>query len=155
MSFLVIEDLKHSSLGHVLEHEFRLSLSIRYNIGAFLPYLYMHNAPLGTFTFTIFKDGDTVFSKSFTSTDIKASMGTTDNYIYLWYPIVPDNPLFLESGLYVARFSSSGYVASGISYIGWIIEHENMVNQMDYEPSNDDENPLSFKIKVLKQGIQS
>jgi hypothetical protein len=150
VSTLVVETLKTE-----LTHPFSLTLDVRYNIGALCPYLYMHNAPSGTFTFSI-EDADDVevFSQSFTSADIKTALSTTDNFAHVFYPVVPESPLFLEKGSYTAILSASGYSANSVSFLGWVRQHEDLVNELDYTPDTDFENPLSLKIKVLKQGIE-
>jgi hypothetical protein len=137
-----------------LTQQFRLSLDTRYVIGAFIPYLYMHNAPNGIFTFEILKSGITVFQKSFTSADIKASLNTTDDYAHVFYPVVPATPMILEKGEFTAKLQASGgydHMANG--FLAWIKQHEDLNNELDYTPSIDLQNPLALRLKILKQGI--
>jgi len=146
MTTLLIETLYDQ-----LEQEFTLSNEERYSIGCISPYLYMHNAPAGTFTLSIISGATTVFSQSFTSNDIKTATYLTDDYAHVFFPIVPVNPLQLDAGTYKIRLSASGYTATG-SFMGWIRQHEYLNNIITYTPEADDHNPLAFRIKVYKRG---
>lgn len=119
----------------------------------FYPYLYIQNAPAGTFTWSIEKSGQTVFSKSFTSADLKASLATINDHLHVWFPILPVTAMILGKGSYLTRLTATGYSATSTSFIGWIRQHENVYNEMDYQPSTDLENPLSLKMKTASQGI--
>jgi hypothetical protein len=131
-----------------LAQEIRYTSPKRCSVAAFIPYLYLHNAPSGTFTFELLNsDDDIIFSQQFDSADIKASIPTTDNYAHVFYPVVPNNPIQIESGLYTIKLSASGYSPSSTSYLGWIQQFENLQLEMDYVPENDSENPLSIRIK--------
>ena len=147
MTTLLVETLKTE-----LEQEIRLENSERYNIGAIIPYLYLHNAPSGTFSLEILSGVTSVFSQSFTSSDIKTAIGTSDNYAHVFYPIVPQNPVQLDAGVYTIKLTASGYTALGSSFLGWIRQHENLNNILDYVPASDDENPLAVRLKVFKRG---
>ncbi len=136
-----------------LSQDFNLKNDTRYSIGAFIPYIYMHNAPAGTFTLSIIKSAVTVFSQSFDCTDIKTSLTTTDNYAHVFYPVIPVPDIQLDKGLYTAEISSSGYTYSSGSFLGWIKQFEDLNNILDYTPSNDGENPLALRLKVFKVGI--
>lgn len=142
-------------LGSVdLEQEIRLERSDRYHIGALSPYIYMHNSPSGTFTITLKRGIETIFSKSFTSAEIKTALGTTNNYAHVFYPIIPDNPIQLESGLYTVVLSSSGYSKTISSFLGWIRQHEDLNNTLDYVPDSDFQNPFAIRLKILDRGIK-
>lgn len=149
MTTLLVETLKTE-----LSQEIRLENQERYTIGAIIPYLYLHNSPVGTFTLEIISGVNSVFSQSFTSADIKAVIGTSDNYAHVFYPIVPQNPVQLDAGVYTIKLTASGYMALGSSFLGWIRQHENLNNKLDYEPVSDDENPLAVRLKVFKRGIK-
>lgn len=148
MTTLLVQELKTE-----LVQEFTLGLSDRYNIGSFIPYLYVHNAPAGTFTFTITKDSVDIFSQTFTSSDIKAAEGTVNNYLHVFYPIVPDTNVFMECGDFSAKLTASGYAYSSSSFLGWIQQHEDLNNILDYVPATDAENPLAMRIKIYKEGL--
>jgi hypothetical protein len=110
----------------------------------------MNNAPAGTFTLSIKSGATTLCSKSFTSADIKTSLGTVNNYAHVFYPIVFDSPSFLGRGSYDVVLSASGYTGTNSSFIAWIQQHENLNNELDYEPLTDDENPLALRLKVYR-----
>ena len=149
MSTLLVDSLDTDG---ILSQEFRISLDTRYNIGAIIPYLYMHGAPAGTFYLGVQKNGSEIFSQSFTCADIKTALDTTDDYAHVFFPIVPNLPLYLEKGIFSVNLYSSGYV-SGSSFLGWVKQHENLNNELDYTPVNDLENPLATRFKIYQQGI--
>lgn len=146
---LVVEELVSTNL----EQEIRLERSSRYHVGAISPYIYMHNAPSGTFTITLKRGVETIFAKSFTCADIKTALGTLNNYAHVFYPIIPDAPVQLESDLYTVVLSSSGYTMNASSFLGWIRQHEDLNNILDYVPTADYENPFSIRLKILDRGI--
>lgn len=150
MSTLVVQELKS---GENLEHVFKLGLSLRYPIAAFYPYLLMVNAPVGEFKFELLKAGNVLYSRLFTADDVKASLGTENDNVEVFFPIVPEYPIHLDRGLYTARLSATGYAFSFGSFIGWVQQHENLNNEMDYTPLFDTENPLALKMKQFKEGI--
>lgn len=113
----------------------------------------MHNAPSGVFTFTLLQGLNTVFSKTFSSSDIKTSLSTTDNYAHVFYPIIPDQPTQINAGTYVARITTSGYTPTDSSFIAWIQQFENLNNPYDYVLDDDNQLPLALRFKVLTEGI--
>jgi uncharacterized protein YfaQ (DUF2300 family) len=135
-----------------LSQDIRLSGKERYSIGAIIPYIYMHNAPSGTFTLSLINQAVTVFSQSFTSSDIKASIQTVNNYAHVFYPVIPTNPIQLDSGIYTVRITASGYAPTSVSFLALIRQHEDLNNKLDYVPLTDDENPLAIRLKVYKRG---
>ena len=137
-----------------LSQDFTFSNESRYNIGAIIPYLYLHNAPSGTFQIELIKDSVTLYSETFTSSDIKASVPTVHNYVHIFYPIVPDHPIYLEKGSFTVKLSASGYSVSSSSFIGWIRQFEDLNNILDYIPADDGHNPLATRIKVYERGIK-
>ena len=140
-------------IGAGLEQEFTYNLNTRVHIGAFYPYLVMVNAPAGTFSFDLLKGANVIFSKDFTSADIKLSLTTANNFAHAFYPIIPNNPIQLEKGTYKIRISAIGYVENGLSYMAWAQQFENIQNEMSYTPSGDNENSLAFRLKIYKEGI--
>jgi len=137
-----------------LEQDINFNLNVRYNIGALIPYIYMHNAPAGTFTIELIKSSVTIFSNTFTSVDLKASLGTTDNYAHVFYPIVPTDTVQIERGIYTVKLSSSGYTYNSSSFLGWCQQYVNIQGTLDYVPANYSENPLSIRVKTYKEGIK-
>lgn len=147
MSTLLIQKLETE-----LAQELRYNLSDRCQIGAFIPYIYMHNAPSGTFTIDLLNsDDDVIMSKQFDCDDIKTALSSTDNYAHVFYPIIPTSPIQIEYGTYTIKLSASGYSPTNASYLGWIQQHENIQNIMDYVPSDDTKNSLALRIKKWRQ----
>lgn len=149
MTTLLVNPLKTQ-----LRQEIRLNHDKRYIIEAICPYIYMHNSPNGTFIFRIKKGLTTVFSQSFTSIDLKASINTTNNYAHIFYAINPISGfLLLEKGNYIFELDSTGYTYSDTSYLGWITQHEYVQNEMSYIPTDDSQNSLAIRMKILNEGI--
>ena len=141
MTTLVVDELKTT-----LTQTFTLNLNRRYNIGAVRPLIYMHNAPSGTFTISIKSGANTLVSKSFTSSDIKSDLSSSDNYAWIWKALSFDNVIQLSNGSYTLELSSSGYSYSSSSYLGWIKEHENQFNETLGTPLSAFDNPYSFQL---------
>jgi len=116
--------------------------------------IYLHNSPAGSFTLELEDSSGVIMSKSFSSSDVKTASETTDNYLYSFYPVIPTSPVRVEKGSYTLRIKTSGYTATGSSFIGWIQQHEDIQNTMSYNPSNDSQNPLAFRVKIYKEGIK-
>lgn len=133
-----------------LTHEIRLNGNSRIHIAAIYPYLFLYNSPAGTFTLSILSGATTIFSQSFDSATIKISMSTVNDYAHVFYPIIPPNPLPIEPGLFTIKLSASGYTPTESSYLGWIKQHENLQNVLEYTPVNDTYNPYALRIKVFK-----
>jgi len=140
-------------IGASLEQEFTYNLNERCHIGAFYPYIVMIGAPSGTFTFELIKGVTTIFSKTFTSTAIKLSLGTSEDYAHAFYPIIPDLPIQVEKGTYKLKISTSGYTETNSTYLAWAQQFEDIQNQMSYTPSGILENSLAFRLKIYKEGI--
>jgi hypothetical protein len=136
-----------------ISQDFTVDINERIHVGAFLPYLYLHNSPAGTFTITVSGQGGVIYSKSFTSTDIKAALNTTDNYAHVFYPIIPDEPIQISKGDYTISLEASGYTYSNNSFLGWLKQFENIQNENSYNPIAVDSYPVAFRVKVLKEGI--
>lgn len=145
MTKLVVEDLQTT-----LEQDFTVYLERRITVAGIRPYIYMHNSPSGTFTFTLKRAGVTIASDSFDSTEIKSDLGTTDNYIHIWKVLNLANVIHLESGAYSLELSSSGYTYSDSSYLGWVKEHEHLTSEINGSPLTDFNNPMSIQLFELK-----
>jgi len=148
MSTLVVETLIDS-----LTQDLEFKLNERVHIGSFIPYLYVHGYSSAVFNFTLSGSSGTVFSKNFTIQDIKDSLVTTDNYIIDLYPIIPTNPVQISKGAYSLTLSAISGYASGATFIGWVKQHENIQNTMDYLPLSDDQNSFTLRYKIYKEGI--
>jgi hypothetical protein len=139
-----------------LSQEIVYSLSERVHVGAFLPYLYMHGAPVADFTFSLTGPNGLVFSKTFTCAEIKTALGTTDNYAHVFYPIVPANPVQIESGTYTATLTApqdGTYTVNDTNFLAWIQQHEDLQASLDYETTSDEENPFTIRFKSYKEGV--
>ena len=75
---------------------------------------------------------------------------TVDGFAHVFFPIVPNQPLHLDRGTYSVELSAAGYTATESSFIGWIQQHEDLNNLLDYVPSGDDQNPLALRIKIIR-----
>lgn len=142
-----------NELINTLEQDFSFNLNTRCHVGGFYPYLMLYNSPVGTFKIELLKGLNVIFEKEFTSSDIKTSLETTNNYAIVFYPILPNSPIQIEKGNYTIKLSSTGYTYSSTSYLAWIQQHENLQNNMAYTPIYDSDNPLAFRIKELKEGV--
>ena len=138
---LVIDELITS-----LSQTFTVEYNSRLTIEAIRPYIYMHNAPAGTFTLAVKSGGTELFSKSFTSSDIKSDLSTSDNYAHIWKALTFNDPAQIENGEYELELSASGYSFSNSSYLGWIREHENLTNEVSGTALSDLENPRAFQL---------
>lgn len=150
MTTLVVEPLVTT-----LEQNFLYKLEGRATLLSIAPYLLMNNAPSGTFTFTLLKGATTVYSKTFTSADIKTALNTTRNYAHVFYPIVPELPLLIEKGEYTAKLSATGYTYAAATYLGWIRQHEDLNEELEYVSNGISTKPLAMRRKILKQGIHA
>lgn len=148
MSTLLVQTLE-TELSQVYE----FTMDKRQEIVAIIPYLYVHNAPAGTFTLSLITNSETVFSQTFTSQDVLDSLETTDDYARVFFPIVPLVHIQLERGEFTIKLSSTGYTNTSSSFLGWIQQHEDLNNELSYTPSGDDQNPLALRLKIYKEGI--
>lgn len=148
MSKLLVEPLITS-----LEQEFSFKLEGRCLLASVAPYLYMHNSPAGSFYFSVYKGEELVFIKTFSSAQIKAALSSSDNFARVYYPMIPSNPVFFTKGTYRATLEATGYSFNSDSFLGWVREHENTQDEMDYVPAADNHNPLAMRRKIYKQGI--
>ena len=84
------------TLQDELIQEIKYNLEERIHVGAFIPYLYIHNASADFFTFELSNTDGVLFQKNFTVAEMKLSLGTSENYFHIYYPIIPTNPVQLE-----------------------------------------------------------
>jgi hypothetical protein len=135
-----------------LEQEIEYTGTNRALMAAFIPYLYIHNVTGATFRFEIERNASVIFSQEFTSEEINLAVGGV--YAHVFYPIVPTNPVQLEAGIYKFRIEVvSGYVA-GSSFIGWIQQHQDTQNVMDYIPEDDSQLSFAIRFKQYQKGIK-
>lgn len=151
MTKLLVEELFENSELTQVEN---FQLNKRVQVGSVCPYIYMHNAPPGQFFAGIRNlNGNFEYEFEFDSAYIKTLLNTTDNYAHVFLPIVTSYPIFLEKGSYELYLYAENYTFYRTSFIGWIRQHENLNNDLDYIPSNDAENPLASRLKVYREGI--
>lgn len=141
MTKLVVDELFTT-----LSQTFTVTNQIRLTIKAIRPYIYMHNNPSGTFTISLKEGATTLASKTFDSASIKTDLSTSDNYAHIFKTIVFDDPVYIGDGEYEIELSSSGYSYSKSSYIGWVREHENLINEVNGTPISDFGNPRTFQL---------
>ena len=107
------------------------------------PYIYMHNAPTGTFTLSFKSGATTLASETFTSATIKSDLNTTNNYAWLAKALTFDD-FQVDGGTYTIELSSSSYTFSESSYLGWIRRHENIY--VTSSPTVLDEHPKTLEV---------
>jgi hypothetical protein len=151
MTTLLVEPLVE---GVELYSITNLNLNTRQQLGSIAPYIFMKGAPVGDF-YIVFEKTDGSFSleMQFDSDYIKGLLETTDDNAHVFIPFVPSMPVFLEKGEYKLSLYSENYTFRRSAFIGWVRQHENLNNELDYTPSNDAENPLAFRLKTLKEGL--
>ena len=140
-------------IGEGLFQFFTYNLTQRLHIGAVYPYLVMVGAPAGTFTFSLSRGVEVLYSRSFTSADIKLSLGTSNDFAHAFYPVIPNNPVQIDYGYFTLSISSTGYTETSASYLGWAQQFEDVQNVLAYTPSGIEENSLAFRLKIYKEGI--
>jgi hypothetical protein len=137
-----------------LVQEINYNLIERVHVGAFIPYLYCHNAIADYFTFQLHGPDGLIFQKPFTISQLKTAIGTTSNYFHIYYPIIPTSPVQLENGQYSVKIiAGTNYIQNANSFLGWVKQHENIQNQMDYAPIDDNSNSYAIRYKCYKEGV--
>jgi hypothetical protein len=146
MSTLVIETLR-TSLEQVIE----CKTESRVHIAAIIPYLYFHNLTSGEFKFELSTTERVIYQHDFSWIDIKGD--SQGEYIRVFHPIVPTDPIQLESGVYTFKISAiSGYEAQSDSFLGWVKQHEDIQLPMAYVPGSDIKNTFTLRFKEYKEG---
>lgn len=148
MTKLVVDELITT-----LSQTFTLNNEGRSTIEAIRPYIYMHNAPSGTFTLAVKSGVTTLASNTFTSTTIKSDLSTSDNYTHSWKTIQFSTPLILDKGEYELELSAAGYTFSNSSYLAWIREHEHLTNTRLGTPISSLYEPRAFQLMERKSVI--
>ena len=135
----------------VITQSMTFKLQNRYILKSVAPFLVMVGNPPGTFTFGIYSGLIPIYEQSFTSGDLKTALETTNNNAYVYYPFLVNKRL--KKGNYTLKITASGYSPASNSFLGWAQQHESIQNQMEYLPSNDSENSLAFRVKIIKEGV--
>lgn len=140
---ILVEELK-TTLTHTATAVRRMSIQ------ALRPYIYKHLSPSGSFTLSLKQGGSTLGSATFTSADIEAIDGVTAlNYFHGAYKVEFTDPVIVNRGEFEIELSHSGYTFAESAYLGWIREHERIINPFT-STGNDAENPLAVEIWVNK-----
>lgn len=139
------------TLDSYLEQEIEFISSRRCNIAAFIPYIYYHNAAGAVFKFEIIKGASVIFQQTFTSLDIVDSVGGV--YAHVFYPIIPVNPVQIQSGVYKFRIAPVSGYTPGNTFIGWIKQFEDTQNKMSYIPTDDSQLTYAIRFKEYTEGI--
>jgi len=144
----------YKTLIDVCEQWVQFNLDERVSIAGFYPYLVMVNQPPGNFEFQFESESAIIFSKTFTSEDIKAAMNTTNGSAHVFFPIVPDKLVHVEKGLYKVRIIATDYFPSRNYHLGWAQQFENIQADIAYEVHGDADLPLAIRIKTHERGIR-
>jgi len=142
MTTHVINELKST-----LSQEF--TIIKRREIIAIRPKLLFVDDPAGEFIITLKQGATTLGSASLTMTEILDGTGWVANrYHYGFLRFQFAAPIILNRGLtYTIELSSSGYTYSSSSYLGWIQEYYNPINQGDGSTLlTDFERPYSYQL---------
>lgn len=144
------------ALDDELTQKIKFKLNGRCHLAAMIPYFLIFNAPAGVFTFELYSEdqAETIYSRDFTATDILEALETNDVYAHVFYPVIPENPVQIEKGLYTMKLTATGYTKSESSFIGWIQQFEDVQNEMEYVPFDDSQNPLATRYKHYKEGVE-
>lgn len=149
MTTLLIEPLVTT-----LQQDISYQLQERSHIAAISPYVYLCNAQNINYTFELLDGVDVIYTKIFTPLEIKTELGTTDNYIHVFWPLTSAIPLLLKNGTYTLKLSADpAYSPTDTSFIGWIKQHEDIQAETIPTPENVIDLPLALRIKIYKQGI--
>lgn len=122
-------------------------------LGSIAPLLVMVGAPAGAFKFGLYDMSDApLFEQTFDCDDIKTALNTLNAHAYVYYPFIPQ--IKIKSGTYKMKLAAvSGYTYAANSFLGWGQQHENVQVETSYVPSADDRRPLTYRVKILTQGI--
>lgn len=143
MTTLVIETVK-GELNQVINYK----LDTRACVAGFYPYLYMHKSSDALFRFKLLRGEQVLFQHIFTCPMIKSAIGTSSDYAHVFYPCIPQQPLFLEKGSYTLRLTSST-PSDPSSFLAWVRQHEDLNNTIESVVEGN-VNPLSHRIKIFK-----
>lgn len=135
-----------------LEQEVTYELTERLHLGSINPYLYCHNFS-GSLIFSLNRGADLIYSKKFDLSDVKTALDTNLNYCLLFMPMIPDNMVQIEKGIYTLRIEADTYSYSANSFIGWCIQHEDVQNKSSFMKYSNTDNPLAFRVKEYKEAI--
>jgi hypothetical protein len=138
-----MEELKAPELVQSFEVTRQFGLRIK----SVRPYLYIQGTIPGNFRVAIFSESiEIATTGTFTANDIRAGISTTNSYCAVNYFKNLLMPVFLKKGIYEIKLIHSGYSYSPNDFIAWIMEHEDIKNEMSYVPVDDTENTFAFDL---------
>lgn len=109
------------------------------------PCIYFNNSPSGTFTLTIYNNMTPIKAYTFTDAQVKASIDTTDGYMWV-YVALPGRCTLLP-GSYTLELTSSGYTYAYNNFIGWIKNFDKLPDKVYGTLPNDfSDYPYEFKL---------
>lgn len=139
---IVVEELVESES---LSQEITINQPLQ--LGGIRLYLYSHNDPAGTFQFDIKHSNSSIYSDTFTASDLKTDLGTSDSYVHMWYSLTVDPIFSLGEGVYTFELSdSSGYTFSDSSFFGWVKPFENRQVNQTYPVTGFNRNPFGIEL---------
>jgi hypothetical protein len=136
---LVVEELKSTTLAQNMN----LTISAGLYSPTFAPWLYFHNLSTGSFMFRINGPDGFLSDRFFTIADIKAQLGTTDNYGHVFFRIPFTGERF-PRGEYILNLTYTDYTYDPDSYLGWCKDWENDFEETLISPWQD--RPYCFRI---------
>jgi len=123
-------------------------------VHAIRPYLYVHNSPAGSLKVSLMDSAGTttIASKEMTIAALIAGLNSFSNYYHGYVLFELDNTAFIADGNYKIKLEgTNGYSFDEADYIGWISEHEDRKNDMNFTPAGDDENSFSYEVWSYKE----
>lgn len=140
--YFLLEELKTE-----LYQDFDVNKQLGMRIKSVRPYLYVNGTVSGNFRVALFfNSSEIATTATFTAAEVKASINTANSYCAVNYFKNLINPVFLKKGAYQIKLLSTGYTYSPNDFIAWIMEHEDIKNEMSYTPVNDLENSFAFDL---------
>jgi hypothetical protein len=111
--------------------------------------LYSHDLPDGTFSISILKGTQDIFTITFTSVDLQQKIDTSDRYF--WGDFAFPVNFYLDRGDYEIRLDSSGYVFSESRFLGWVKDFDEIDRDIIGEANDFSQYPFSFNLIEYKQ----
>lgn len=117
------------------------------NIAGIKPYLLAASPSITSITFEIIQNETTLFSKTLSFEQIKASGSTTLNNWHGFISFASDASLFLKAGDYEIKMSAIGYTYSNSNFTGWCKDRVCLIGNTYGTPiTNYTMNPYSYRL---------
>ena len=141
--YLVVEELRTS-----IDQDFTPKRVT--NAVAFRPNLYIAGSPSGSLKITVLDGSTEIASVTQTIADIRANLGNP-NYVHGVIRFTLSEIIRLSRDTYTLRLEGTGgYSYSNSDYVGWVQNHENLINEPDTTPTSDLLNPYGFELWSYK-----